>query len=105
MQVLKRKSLLCTVSKRREMPWYCGSAREAPGSVSGQMEKGALWPRPLVVSTERNGQGRVRSLEATSLNNFSGLWGTEAALIVYFLLLPPIELLGEVGNSLELESL
>ena len=58
----------------------------------------------VVVSLGRNGQGRVRSFEATSLNNFSGLWGTEAVLIVYFLLLPRIELLGEVGNSLELES-
>ena len=96
--------MLCTVSKRREMQCYWGSAREAPGSVSEQTEKGELWPRPFVVSTERNGQGRVRSFEATSLNNFSGLWGTEAVLIVYFLLLPHIELLGEVGNSLELES-
>ena len=85
--------MLRTVSKQREMPCSWGSPREAPESVSEQIEKGELWPRPFVVSTERNWQGRVRRLEATSLNNFSGLWGTEAVLIVYFLLLPAVELL------------
>lgn len=56
-----------------------GTAHRASGPVRRQRGTRELWARAfMVISTRRGQQGRVRRFRIGQLNNFSGLWGTEA---------------------------